>query len=135
MHPVGSGQSVFSEQCAGLACQFFKQQFVAAGGCGSDDFLVDAVAVAAGGWDVTGLPVPCQRGDKDGSWGESLSQLDLQVLIQFTGDKEPEAVTGDSDGDFEWADGSGSECFEASDLSSHLFDIGAAIANGVGISA
>ena len=55
--------AVFCQQCEGLACQFFDQQFVAAGCCGGDDFLVDAVPVAAGGWDITGLPVAGERGD------------------------------------------------------------------------
>jgi len=125
--------AVFGQQCAGLACQFFKQQFVAAGCCGCDDLLVDAVTVAAGGRDVAGLPVPGESGDEDGSRGESLPQLDLQVLIQFTGDKEPEAVSGNSDGDFEGTDGSGSKCFKACDLASHLFDIGATVTNRFGV--
>lgn len=126
----GSGLlAVFSQQPAGLSCQFFDQQFVAAWRSGSDDFLVDAITVAAGWRDVAWLPVSCECGDEYGVWCEPLTQLDLQVLVKFARDKEPEAVAGDTDGDIERADGSGCECFEAGDLACHLFGLCTAIAD------
>lgn len=120
---------MFSQQLTCLTCQFFDQQFVAAWGSGSDDFLVDAITVAAGGRDVARLPVSCECGDEYGARCESLSQLDLQVLVKFARYKEPEAVTGDADGDIERADRSRGECFEAGDLACHLFRLGSAPAD------
>ena len=109
-----------------LSSDRFDQRFQTPGRSGGDDFLIDVVAVGRSGRDVARLPVVRERADDDRARCEACAESELEDLVEFAGNEDPQSVAEDRDLDGQGPGSAGGERIESRELSRSLFDLSAA---------